>query len=195
MTKTIQPQRGSSRKPKSRSPWRWVGFAVAPLALAVLVAVSVLSETDDAEIDQAIPFELSSADGRTVSLNETLAEGDALLYFSMGVGCDGCFAQIPELDTAVAERGMSLVPIMVDPAPLVAAEAAKFGIEGPILIDPEAEVSAAYGMVGIYGHGDRPSHSFALVRQSGEIAWVRHYAEMFVPAESLLDELDAALAS
>jgi peroxiredoxin len=111
------------------------------------------------------------------------------------VGCDGCFAQIPELEAAVAERGMSLVPIMVDPAPLVAAEAARFGIEGPILIDPDAEVSAAYGMVGIYGHGDRPSHSFALVRQTGEIAWVRHYDEMFVPAESLLDELDAALGT
>jgi len=195
MTKTIQPPRGSSRKPRSRSPWRWVGFAAAPLALAVLVAVSVLSETDDATVDQAISFELGSADGRMVSLDETLARGDALLYFSMGVGCDGCFAQIPELDAALAERGMSLVPIMVDPPPLVAAEAARFGIEGPILIDPGAEVSAAYGMVGIYGHGDRPSHSFALVKQSGEIAWVRHYAEMFVPAESLLDELDAALAS
>jgi peroxiredoxin len=195
MTKTIQPPRGSSRKPRPRSPWRWVGFAAAPLALAVLVAVSVLSETDDAEIDQAIPFELSAADGRMVSLDKTLAQGDALLYFSMGVGCDGCFAQIPELETAVAERGMSLVPIMVDPAPLVAAEAARFGIEGPILIDPGAGVSAAYGMVGIYGHGDRPSHSFALVRQSGEIAWVRHYAEMFVPAESLLGELDAALGT
>ena len=195
MTKTIQPPRGSSRKTRSRTPWRWAGFAAAPLALAMLVAASVLSETDGADIDQAIPFELSAADGRTVSLDETLAQGDALLYFSMGVGCDGCFAQIPELDTVVAERGLSLVPIMVDPAPLVASEAARFGIEGPILIDPEAEVSAAYGMVGIYGHGDRPSHSFALVRQSGEIAWVRHYAEMFVPAESLLDELDAALAS
>ena len=195
MTNTIQPPRASSRKPGPRSPWRWVGFAAAPLALAVLVAVSVLSESDDAEIDQAIPFALSAANGQIVSLDETLARGDALLYFSMGVGCDGCFAQIPELDTAVAERGMSLVPIMVDPAPLVSAEAARFGIEDPILIDPGAEVSSAYGMVGIYGHGDRPSHSFALVRQSGEIAWVRHYAEMFVPAESLLDELDAALAS
>ena len=194
MTKTIQRPRGGSRKPVPRSPWRWVGFAVAPLALAVLVAVSVLSEIDDAGIDRAVPFELSTADGQTVSLDETLARGDALLYFSMGVGCDGCFAQIPELEAAVAERGMSLVPIMVDPAPLVAAEAARFGIEGPILIDPGAGVSAAYGMVGIYGHGDRPSHSFALVRQSGEIAWVRHYAEMFVPADSLLDELDAALA-
>ena len=195
MTKTIQPPRGTSRKPKQRFPWRWVGFAVAPLALAVLVAVSVLSETDKPEIDQAVPFELEATDGQSISLDETLAQGDALLYFSMGVGCDGCFAQIPELEAAVAERGMSLVPIMVDPPPLVAAEAARFGIEGPILIDPGAEVSAAYGMVGIYGHGDRPSHSFALVKQSGEIAWVRHYAEMFVPAESLLDELDAALAS
>ena len=140
MTKTIQRPRGNSRKPKPRSPWRWVGFAAAPLVLAVLVAVSVLSESDDAEIDQAIPFELSAAaDGQIVSLDETLAQGDALLYFSMGVGCDGCFAQIPELDTAVAERGLSLVPIMVDPAQLVAAEAARFGIEGPILIDPGAK--------------------------------------------------------
>jgi hypothetical protein len=84
---------------------------------------------------------------------------------------------------------------MVDPAPMVASEAARFGIDRAILIDPEAQVSTAYGMVGIYGHGDRPSHSFALVRQSGEIAWVRHYAEMFVPAGPLLDELDAALES
>jgi peroxiredoxin len=168
---------------------------VAPLALAILVAVSVLSETDDATVDQAISFELSAADGQTVSLDESLAQGDALLYFSMGVGCDGCFAQIPELEAAVAERGMTFLPIMVDPAPLVAAEAARFGIDRPILIDPDAKVSSAYGMVGIYGHGDRPSHSFALVRQSGEIAWVRHYAEMFVPAEALFDELDAALGT
>ena len=195
MTKTIQPPRRSSHKSKHRSPWRWAGLAVAPLALAILVAVSVLSETDDATVDQAIPFELSAADGQTVSLDESLAQGDALLYFSMGVGCDGCFAQIPELEAAVAERGMTFLPIMVDPAPLVAAEAARFGIDRPILIDTDARVSSAYGMVGIYGHGDRPSHSFALVRQSGEIAWVRHYAEMFVPADELLGELDAALES
>jgi peroxiredoxin len=194
MTRTIHPPR-RSRKSKPRSLWGWAGFAVAPLALAVLVAVSVLSDTDDAAVDEAIPFELSSADGRTVSLDETLTKGDALLYFSMGVGCDGCFAQIPELDAAVAERGMSLVPIMVDPARMVAAEAARFGIESPILIDSDTQVSRAYGMVGIYGHGDRPSHSFALVRQTGEVAWVRHYAEMFVPAEALLAELDAALDS
>ncbi|MEX1134520.1 MAG: redoxin family protein [Acidimicrobiia bacterium] len=193
MTKTNQPPRGNSRKSKHRSSWRWAGFVVAPLALGVLVAVSTLSETDEATVEQAIPFELSTADGGTVTLDESLAEGDALLYFSMGVGCDGCFAQIPELEAAVAERGMTFLPIMVDPAPMVAAEAVRFGIDRPILIDPGAQVSTAYGMVGIYGHGDRPSHSFALVRQSGDIAWVRHYAEMFVPADELLGELDTAL--
>jgi peroxiredoxin len=165
------------------------------LALAVLVAVSALSDTDDAPIERATPFQLITTNGQTISLEESLAEGDTLLYFSMGVGCDGCFAQIPELEAAVAERGITLLPIMVDPAPMVAAEAARFGIEGPILIDSDATVSMAYGMVGIYGHGDRPSHSFALVRQDGTVAWVRHYAEMFVPADELLRELDPALGT
>lgn len=164
-----------------------------PLSLVTLVAVSALTDNDETDVEQAIPFELTATDGRTISLDKTLAEGDALLYFSMGVGCDGCFAQIPELEAAMAARGITLLPIMVDPAPMVATEAARFGIEGPILIDSGARVSGAYGMVGIYGHGDRPSHSFALVRRSGEIAWVRHYAEMFVPAEALMSELDATL--
>ena len=168
---------------------------VVPVILVTVVAVGSFTAGDESGIDQAVPFELSATDGQTVSLDETLATGDALLYFSMGVGCDGCFAQIPELELAVAERGITLVPIMVDPAPIVAAEAARFGIDQPILIDPAARVSDAYGMLGIYGHGDRPSHSFALVRQNGEVAWVRHYAEMFVPADSLMGEMDAALGA
>jgi peroxiredoxin Q/BCP len=193
MARTKSPQRhGNSRKQRRTSAWRWAAFIAAPLILATLVAFSAFTESDTAVPDQAIPFELTTSDGQTVSLDQALAGGDVLLYFSMGVGCDGCFAQIPELEAAAAERGITLLPIMVDPAPLVAAEAARFGIERPILIDPGARISSAYGMVGIYGHGDRPSHSFALVRQSGEIAWVRHYAQMFVPAAELVGELDAA---
>lgn len=197
MSRTIQQPRRSNQKlhPRRRSAWRWAGVAIAPLAVVVLVVVSAVSETADTPIEEATSFRLSATNGQTVSLEESLADGDALLYFSMGVGCDGCFAQIPELGAAVAERGITLLPIMVDPAPLVAAEAARFGIEGPILIDSDASVSMAYGMVGIYGHGDRPSHSFALVRQDGTIGWVRHYAEMFVPADQLLGELDAALGT
>jgi hypothetical protein len=57
------------------------------------------------------------------------------------------------------------------------------------VVDPDRTVSEAYGMVGQHGHGDRPSHSFALVRQSGELAWVRHYVEMFVPSEQFFAEM------
>ena len=49
-------------------------------------------------------------------------------------------------------------------------------------------------MLGVYGHSDRPSHSFALVEQDGTVSWTRHYAEMFVPAAEFLAELDASLA-
>lgn len=196
MSTTKTPPRSAKRpSPRKTSGWRWAGFIAIPLTLAILVAVSTLSETGDTGLEGAIQFELPTTAGETVALDETLVEGDTLLYFSMGVGCDGCFAQIPELETALAERGLSLLSIMVDPAPMVAAEAARFGIETPILIDSGAQVSRDYGMVGVYGHADRPSHSFALVRQNGSIGWVRHYAEMFVPADALLAELDASLES
>lgn len=191
-TRPRPPRRRSSRK---TSVWRWAGFITIPLTLAILVAVSTISETGDTGLDDAVEFELPTTGGQNVALDETLAEGDTLLYFSMGVGCDGCFAQIPEIEAGVAERGLNLLPIMVDPAPMVATEAARFGIETPILIDTGAGVSQQYGMVGVYGHADRPSHSFALVRQDGTIGWVRHYAEMFVPSDDLFSELDSALGA
>jgi peroxiredoxin len=160
-----------------------------------LVVLSVIDQPVGDERGTAPGFQLTDTSGQQVSLTETLARGDTLLYFSMGVGCDGCFAQIPEIEDELVRRGVILLPIMVDPASMVASEAARFGIESPILLDPGAQVSRAYGMVGIYGHRDRPSHSFALVRQNGTIGWVRHYAEMFVPAESLLGELNQALGA
>ena len=188
-------QRAQASRRRGGSMWKWIGFIAVPAVLVAVVTVGSFAPTDETTISQAPPFQLTASDGSTVSLDQTLAQGDALLYFSMGVGCDGCFAQIPELEPALAERGINLVPIMVDPAQMVDAEAGRFGITRPILIDSDRAVSDAYGMMGIYGHGDRPSHSFALVRQSGEVAWVRHYAEMFVPADALLAELDAAVGA
>ena len=65
----------------------------------------------------------------------------------------------------------------------------RFGIMGPILVDEDRKVSAADGMLGQYGHQNRPRHSFALVNRQAEITWVRRYAEMFVSAERPLDDL------
>lgn len=186
------PAREAARRPSS--PWRWAGFLLPLAALLALVIVGTLQGDpgSDVESGQAPGFVLPATDGSQVSLDQVIAEGDALLYFSMGVGCDGCFAQIPEVATGLEAKGIRLVPLMVDPADRVAVEATRFGIATPILIDEDRSVSEAYGMLGVYGHADRPSHSFALVHTDGTVGWVKHYATMFVPLEQLLAEMPAA---
>jgi peroxiredoxin len=135
-------------------------------------------------------FSLPTSAGSEVALDQVLAGGnEAMLYFSMGVGCDGCFAQIPEIDEALASRGVTLVSVMVDPADVVASESSRFGIADPILIDRDRTVSEAYEMLGVCGPADRPSHSFALVGQDGQVKWVEHYATMFVPADEFIAEV------
>jgi len=189
-------QTKTATKPKQRPSW-WSWLAIG-LPLAALAAVMFLGGGDDTSGEAAVgspapDFSLPATDGSTQALTGILANGDALLYFSMGPGCDGCFHQIPEIEEALADKGITLVPVMVDPAPQVVAETQRFGITTPILIDTDRSVSEAYGMIGIYGHQGRPSHSFALVNQDRQITWVKHYAEMFVPLESLLNDIgDAA---
>lgn len=181
------------RRTGDASLGRWLLLAIPVVALAVAIAANVASEsgqraTGDRSV--ATDFVLSATTGDTVALDDVLADGDALVYFSMGVGCDGCFAQIPEVDDALTDRGIQLVPIMVDPPDLLAQEAARFGIDRPILVDHDRSVSDAYGMLGQFGHGDRPSHSFAHVAIDGTIEHTLHYATMFVPLEQLLADLE-----
>jgi peroxiredoxin len=179
---------------RRRTGWRWAAFVAPVLAVLVLVIVATGigdSGTEPDATETAPDFTLPDSAGGTVNLAEILAEGDALLYFSMGVGCDGCFLQIPEIAGQLEERGIVLVPIMVDRPGWLAAESIRLGVTTPIVVDADRRVSEAYGMLGQHGHGDVPSHSFALVRQNGELAWVRHYAEMFVPADRFFAELPA----
>ena len=179
----------STARKRRGSWWAWLAVLL-PMAGLTAVVVAGVQEPEQTTVGAPAPdFELLATDGALYDLDSLLANGDALLYFSMGPGCDGCFLQIPEVEKALAQRGITLVPIMVDPPAVVAAEAQRFGITTPILIDGDRSVSNAYGMIGIYGHADRPSHSFALVDQDRRIVWGRHYAEMFVPAEQLLADM------
>ena len=182
-------RRGTER---SFRHWAWLGFAAPLLVIAVLVGVGVATfEPQHGLLGSDAPsFSLPTSAGTEVTLDEVLAGGNqAMLYFSMGVGCDGCFAQIPEIDDALADRGVTLVSVMVDPAQMVADESFRFGIADPILSDHDRSVSNAYEMLGIYGHSDRPSHSFALVGTNGRVKWIKHYATMFVPAQEFLAEV------
>jgi peroxiredoxin len=166
---------------------------IAPLAaLVVFIAVNGATGKPHRQGVDVVPeFRLATSSGGVVDRAVALGEGDTLFYFSMGVGCDGCFAQIPEIVPGLEARGIRLVPVMVDPPSVVATEAQRWGVEIPILIDADLSLSRAMGMVGVYGHSNSPSHSFALVR-NGTVEWVRHYAEMFVPSEVFFSELEDA---
>lgn len=180
-------------QPNTRSDQSLVAWLVLLLPLVVLAAIvagGVLSDQPQTAATGSAPdFVLSSTTGETLSLTDVLEQGDAMLYFSMGVGCDGCFMQIPEIASVLHHLDIRLVPIMVDPPELLAREAARLGVDDPIYVDPGGRVAGAYGMLGQFGHGDTPSHSFALVNQNRAITWVRHYPEMFVPAERFLADL------
>ncbi|MFV1962395.1 MAG: peroxiredoxin family protein [Acidimicrobiia bacterium] len=170
--------------------WSWLAILLPVAALSAVVLAGLEEPEGSAVGTAASDFNLLATDGSRYDLDSVLEDGDALLYFSMGPGCDGCFMQIMEAEDALASRGIKLVPIMVNSAVVVAGEAQRYGVSTPILVDSDQEVSNAYGMIGIYGHQDRPSHSFALVDQNRQVTWVRHYAEMYVPAEQLLADLD-----
>lgn len=183
-----------TRKParnRTKHTTRWLLFLAPVAAIVGLVIIGNLTSAEEDAAGEAVEFALPDTAGGTVSLTEILDERDALLYFSMGVGCDGCFLQIPEIAAELDRRGIELVPIMAGDPAWLAADAARLGVGMPIVVDVDLSVSEAYGMLGQYGHGNVPSHSFALVRRSGELAWVRHYAEMFVPADRFFAEMPA----
>ena len=102
----------------------WVGLLLPLLAIGGFVAAETLRPVaEPATIGAAAPdFELADTAGGTQSLERALAEGSdgALLYFSMGVGCGGCFAQIPEITDELASHGLRLVSVMVDDAEMQA---------------------------------------------------------------------------
>ena len=187
-------QKRSNRSPRSRrsrSPWPWIGLIVPVAAIA---ALAIFGSGGDSEPEvspdtAATMFELPTTAGMTIALEDALVESDVLLYFSMGVGCDGCFAQIPEVAQALADRDIALLPVMVQDADLVRMTASAWGIDQPILIDADLSVSEAYGMLGINGHDDRPSHSIALVKQDGTLAFVKHYNAMFVEVDEMMADL------
>ncbi|GMQ93817.1 MAG: hypothetical protein BMS9Abin12_1297 [Acidimicrobiia bacterium] len=181
---------GNSQK---ASGWAWAAIIVPIVGLLVLTVLGAFDDAGDRRVDEesvAPAFDLPTTDGSRVSLEGVLADGPALLYFAMGVGCDICFYQIPEINQALADKGITLVPIMVEPVPMVAAEARRLGVTTPILIDADLAVSRAYDMIGVYGHQNTPTHSFAMVDQDGQITRRLDYPDVFVPLEALLADLE-----
>jgi peroxiredoxin len=176
---------------------RLVIGGVTVAVVTVLVVLAVRADRPAASpLDDAAPsFELESTAGGTVSSND-LRGRDVLLYFSEGVGCDVCFyqqAMIEKEQQRLADAGLAIVPIVVNPAPDVRRELARFEITTPFLIDSDRSVSAAYDTIGRGHHADLPGHSFILVDRAGRMRWRLDDPSMYVEPAVLIRQAVAAL--
>ena len=143
----------------------------------------------------ATDFTLASTAGGSVSLADYRGR-NVLLYFNEGVGCDACFYQTAELERnadELANAGVTVLPIVMNPVADTAGELQRFGLSTPYLIDANGSVSRAYDMLGKGMHTHLPGHGFVLVDGSGEVRWTMEYPSMFVSAGELLDAVDPYL--
>ncbi|HEX9123620.1 MAG TPA: redoxin family protein [Actinomycetota bacterium] len=143
----------------------------------------------------APPFTLASTDGSNVSLSG-LRGHNVLLYFNEGVGCDACFYQTVELEKAgdLAAAGVTVLPIVMNPADQVTPELARFGIKVPYLIDGDGSVSNEYGMLGHGMHANLPGHGFVFIDASGQIRWQKEYPSMYASASEIMSAIDPYLS-
>lgn len=95
---------------------------------------------------------------------------------------------------------VALVSIATDSPEQLAAAAQEYGItDVPLLSDSEAHVSEAYDVMQWATPAGEPSHTFVLVDEQGQIAWVQDYGSpqnrgvMYVPVAELVQEVQAHL--
>ena len=187
-TRATRPQ--PTRRRVDRRRWPISGTVAAGLAVAAVAIVFALAtqNRDTPATGVAPTFTLPTSDGGSISLEEMRGH-PVLLYFSEGVGCDACFAQMADIEassSAFDRLGVQVVPIMVNPASDVVPAAAGFGLKTPIALDTAKAVSGEYGVLGTGMHAGLPGHSFILVDATGTIAWQANFPSMYVSSDELL---------
>ena len=95
---------------------------------------------------------------------------------------------------------VAFVSIAFDPSAELAAGAAQYGTDIPLLTDADHSVSEAYDVLQWAAATGEPSHTFVLVDQSGEVAWIRDYGSpqnegvMYVDPGELVTQIADSLA-
>ncbi len=194
---TAEKQRRASRRARLHvAGWLAAITAVAGLVIATVLASGSGSGTVQTSAVRAAPgFTLASTAGRNVSLASYRGR-DVVLYFSEGAGCDACFYQMREFENHAAEltrAGITVVPIVMNPASQIRQEMAAFGIRTPYLIDAAGSVSRAYGVLGKGMHAGLPGHGFVLVDARGTERWYGEYPSMYLSTAGLITQVKAHL--
>src|SRR5450830_1419726 len=168
-----------------------IAWATGLLVVVGLVVAGLLSSrpTQSSEARTAPEFTLPTTDGTSVSLS-SLRGAPVLLYFSEGAGCDACLVQMAEIEKnpGFAKAGIRVVPIVMNSASQINADAKRLGVQTPFLLDGGA-VSKAYGTIGTGMHANLPGHGFVLIDAKGVQRWYGNYPSMWITPQALLDEV------
>jgi len=174
-------------------------WSAAALAVgAVIIAAVLVTSASPLQHTMARPapgFTLTTTGGRQVSLASYRGR-DVVLYFSEGAGCDACFYQMREFEQHAAQlrkAGITIVPIVMNPASQIRPELASFGLRTPYLIDTTGAVSRAYGVLGKGMHVGLPGHGFVLIDARGTERWYGEYPSMYLSTAGLIAQVRAHL--
>jgi alkyl hydroperoxide reductase subunit AhpC len=82
-------------------------------------------------------------------------------------------------DQAFQDLGVELVSMSPDPIDAWREEGREIGIRDfdTVLSDPENKVATSYGVMQ-WAVGSEPGHTFVLVDESGEVAWLQDYGAL-----------------
>lgn len=147
-------------------------------------------------------FTLANVNGGTFTLSSYRGKSNVLLFFSEGLSCQPCLAQMQGLDALNPEFGslnILVVSITGDSLQTLGDWARSSGPRyGLVLSDLSLQVSRTYGMLGpdvSMMPGSAPGHSFVLVDKNGMTVWRHDYgpSNMSVPNDEILAAVKQAL--
>ncbi len=190
-------RRRQARRQARRTTLLWSAAAVVLAGLITAAMLATRSSTLSSSTVRAAPaFTLMSTSGKPVSLASYRGH-NVVLYFSEGVGCGPCFTQMREFEThatELAKAGITVVPVVMNPANQVMQEMTRFGLHTPYLIDSNGAVSRAYHVLGKGMHADLPGHGFVLIDAHGTERWYGEYPSMYLPTAGLIQQVKAHLS-
>jgi len=86
--------------------------------------------------------------------------------------------------------GVDIVSIARDPAEEQAPAARELGINIPMLVDANGNVSSSYDVLKYALPNGEPSHTFVLVDSNENIVWVKDYGAPDNPNRTMYVEID-----
>ena len=193
--KEVRRQQARRRARRATLLWSAATLAAAGLITAAVLATSSPGALQHNTVRAAPGFTLTATNGKTVSLASYRGR-DVVLYFNEGAGCDACFYQMRQFEqhaTALRKAGITILPIVMNPASQIRPELASFGLHTPYLIDTTGAVSRAYGVLGKGMHAGLPGHGFVLIDARGTERWYGEYPSMYLSAAGLIQQARAHL--